>query len=92
MATSPLPRITARVDSEIQDLLSHATALAGMSSINSFVLSAAVEKAKQIIAQDQVLKLSQHDAMLLIEALDQPPRVHDKLQTAASRYDTQTQQ
>ncbi len=47
MATT-LPRITARVDADTQSLLNKAAALAGMPSINSFVLSAAVEKAKQI--------------------------------------------
>ena len=44
-----LPRITARVDIDTQYLLSKATALAGLSRIPSFVLSAAVEKAKQVI-------------------------------------------
>jgi len=48
MATT-LPRITARVDVETQELLTKAAAIAGMSSINSFVLSAAIEKAKQVI-------------------------------------------
>ncbi|WP_298607430.1 DUF1778 domain-containing protein [uncultured Thiothrix sp.] len=85
------PRITARVDLETQDLLSRAAALAGMSSINSFVLSAAVEKANQIIEREQILKLSKHDAMLLVDALDQPAKVHSKLQIAAKRYRTKKQ-
>ncbi len=71
MATT-LPRITARVDVDTQDLLTKAAAIAGMSSINSFVLSAAIEKAKQVIEREQALKLSQADAMLLMEALDRP--------------------
>ena len=91
MATS-LPRITARVDIDTQQLLSKATALAGMSSINSFVLSAAVEKAKQVIEREQVLKLSQHDAIMLMEALDKPPTTNAKLKKAASRYQSKTQQ
>lgn len=89
--TSLSPRITARVDLETQNLLSRATALAGMSSINSFVLSAAIEKAKQIIEREQLLRLSKHDAMLLVDALDQPAKVHSKLQTAAKRYYTKNQ-
>ena len=63
-----LPRITARVDVDTQELLTQATAIAGMTSINSFVLSAAIEKAKQIIEREQTLKLSQDDASLLMEA------------------------
>src|SRR5690606_41438012 len=46
-----------RVDAETQDLLTKAAALAGMSSLNSFVLNAAIEKAKQVIEREQVLKL-----------------------------------
>lgn len=90
MATT-LPRITARVDVDTQDLLTKAAAIAGMSSINSFVLSAAIEKAKQIIEREQALKLSQADAMLLMDALDRPATLNSKLKTAADRYASKTQ-
>jgi len=90
MATT-LPRITARVDADTQELLTKAAAIAGMSSINSFVLSAAIEKAQQVIEREQALKLSQADAMLLMAALDQPASVHSKLKAAAERYDSKTQ-
>ncbi len=90
MATT-LPRITARVDVDTQELLTKAAAIAGMSSINSFVLSAAIEKAKQVIEREQALKLSQTDAMLLMEALDRPATQNSKLKVAASRYESKTQ-
>ena len=90
MATT-LPRITARVDVDTQDLLTKAAALTGMSSINSFVLSAAIEKAKQIIEKEQALKLSQADAMMLMDALDAPPTINQKLKAAADRYEDKTQ-
>ncbi|BBL88994.1 hypothetical protein VroAM7_16470 [Vibrio rotiferianus] len=90
MATT-LPRITARVDVDTQDLLTKAAAIAGMSSINSFVLSAAVEKAKQVIEREQALRLSQADAMLLMDALDKPASVNTKLKAAASRYESKAQ-
>lgn len=90
MATT-LPRITARVDVDTQDLLTKAAAIAGMTSINSFVLSAAIEKAKQVIEREQTLKLSQDDAMLLVEALDHPATVNSKLKAASDRYDSKTQ-
>ena len=79
-------RITARVDTDIQKLLSQAAALAGMSSINSFVLSAAIEKAKKIIEQERSLKLSQRDALMLVEALDAPAKPNARLQQASRRY------
>lgn len=85
MATT-LPRITARVDIDTQELLSQAAAIAGMSSINSFVLSAAVEKAKKIMERERSLQLSQQDVMTLMNALDQPEKSNNKLQQAASRY------
>ena len=88
---STSPRITARVDIETQSLLSQAAAIAGLSSINSFVLTAAVEKAKQIMEREQVLKLNQADALLLAEALDAPAKVNLRLQQAANRYETKTQ-
>ena len=52
MATTTLPRITARVDVDTQYLLTKAAAIAGMPSINAFVLSAAIEKAKQVIERE----------------------------------------
>jgi uncharacterized protein (DUF1778 family) len=88
---STLPRITARVDVDTQDLLTKAAAIAGMSSINAFVLSAAIEKAKHVIEREEVLKLRRVDAMLLIDALDQPAKPHAKLQTAARRYEDKSQ-
>ncbi|RVU84779.1 DUF1778 domain-containing protein [Leucothrix sargassi] len=90
MATT-LPRITARVDSDTQHLLTKAAAIAGMPSINSFVLNAAVEKARKIIEREQVLKLSEADAMMFVEALDKPATVNLNLQAAAAKYETQTQ-
>ena len=89
--TTTLPRITARVDGDTQDLLTKAAAIAGMSSINSFVLSAAIEKAKQVIEREQALKLSQADAMLLMEALDRPATLNAKLKTASERYENKAQ-
>lgn len=87
--TTTLPRITARVDNETQELLAKAAALAGMSSINSFVLSAAIEKARLVIDRDLTLKLSERDALKLAEALDRPAQVHPKLKAAAQRYEQQ---
>lgn len=86
-----LPRITARVDEETQELLAQAAAIAGMTSINSFVLNAAIDRAKQIMERERALKLSQRDAMLLAEALDAPVKPNARLQQAAQRYKDKTQ-
>jgi len=86
MSSSSLQRITARVDSDTQELLSQASAIAGISSINSFVLSAAVEKARKILQSEQTLKLNQQDAIQMVNALDEPAKINRRLQLAASRY------
>jgi len=89
--STTLPRITARVDVDTQELLSQAAAIAGMSSISSFVLSASIEKAKDILEREHSLKLSQRDAMTLVNALDTPAKTHSRLQQAARSYESKTQ-
>ena len=91
MATT-LPRITTRVDLDTQELLSQAAAVSGISSINSFVLNAAIEKAKRILEHEQTLKLSKRDALALVNALDSEPKLNQRLQQAAQRYDRKIQQ
>jgi len=85
MATT-LPRITARVDEETQSLLTRASALVGITNINSFVLNAAVEKAKDIMLREQHLNLSRQDAIKLVNALEEPAKQHPRLQQAVERY------
>ena len=85
MATA-LPRITARIDEEIQELLNRAATLSGVKSINAFVVGAAVEKARAIIAQEEHLLLSEEEASQLIEALDAESQAHDKLSKAFKKH------
>ena len=62
-----------------------------MSSINAFVVSTAVEKAKAIMEPEHSLKLSERDAVALVEALHAPGRSHSCLEQAARRYRSKTQ-
>jgi uncharacterized protein (DUF1778 family) len=84
------PRITARVNLDTQELLSKAAALVGISSINSFVLNAAIEKANNIIKNENVLSLSQEDGLLFMNALDKAEEANDKLSEAFKSYDAKT--
>jgi uncharacterized protein (DUF1778 family) len=86
MAITSAPRITARVDNDTQALLTQATAISGMSSINSFVLSAAVEKAKQLIEQEQRIELTARDTKKLIMALDKPASANECLSRAFNKH------
>jgi uncharacterized protein (DUF1778 family) len=85
MATTA-PRITTRVDTETQALLAEAASLAGLPSINAFVLSAAIERAKEIMERERVLRLSNEGTATLLEALDQPATAPIKLASATRRY------
>ena len=89
--SATLPRITARVDLDTQDLLLQAAAASGISSINSFVLSAAIEKAKKILSHENTLKLSKNDALALVDALDSEPSIKPRLQQAAKNYKAKEQ-
>lgn len=80
-------RITARVSEETQTLLKRAAALSGISSINSFVLSSAIEKATQIIRHEEALNLSKHDTSLFLDALEKPTVVNNRLSKAHASYE-----
>ena len=81
------PRITARVSVDTQELLSKAAALMGVSSINSFVLSAAIEKATKIMEREETLRLSKQDAQLFVDALDKPAEANANLAEAFKTYE-----
>ncbi len=86
MAITSAPRITARLDNDTQALLTQAAAISGMSSINSFVLSAAVEKAKHLIEQEQRIELTARDTKKLITVLDKPASANERLARAFNKY------
>ena len=86
MAITSAPRITARVDNDTQALLTQAAAISGMSSINSFVLSAAVEKAKHLIEQEQRIELTARDTKKLLTVLDMPASANERLARAFNKH------
>ena len=84
--TTTSPRITARVSPDIQELLSKAAALTGISSINSFVLNAAIEKAHSIMRVENSLNLSKEDSLLFIDAIEKPAKANAKLSEAFTTH------
>ena len=72
-------RITARIDVETQSLLSRAAASSGMPTLNAFILGAAVEKARRILREDELIRLDGQMTQQLLQALDNPPEPHDNL-------------
>lgn len=88
--TATSPRITARVSIDTKELLTKAAALVGISSINSFVLNAAIEKANKIMENENSLKLSKSDTLLFLDALDEPAKSNEKLANAFKNYNSKT--
>lgn len=86
MAQAHLPRITARIDLPTQDLLLRAASLIGISSINSFVLNAAIEKANAILKEEEMTRFNQEDTKLLLHYLDNPPQPNEKLVKLFKEY------
>ncbi|WP_429946246.1 DUF1778 domain-containing protein [Bibersteinia trehalosi] len=86
MAQAHLPRITARIDLPTQDLLLRAASLIGISSINSFVLNAAIEKANAILKEEEMTRFNQEDTKLLLHYLDNPPPPNEKLVKLFKEY------
>lgn len=80
------PRITARVDEATQELLGYATALAGISSINAFVLNAAIEKANALIEREQIMKLNAKATKSVLASLDNPPEPNVALKALFKQF------
>jgi len=75
MATAlvePKARITARVTHSVQSMLEEAAAFMGV-PLNIFLVSAAVEKAGDVLAKERVIKLGQQDTERFVQMMENPP-------------------
>lgn len=79
MTQASLPRITARIDLNTQELLLQAASLIGISSLNAFVLNAAIEKANAILKAEENTRFNREDTERLLHYLDNPPIANEKL-------------
>lgn len=78
-------RITARVPENIFILLNQAAEILG-STINQFLIQAALEKAETIMKQELIINLSKEDTQLFFEILENPPELNKKMQAAINKY------
>ncbi len=78
-------RIYIRLDSESKKLVGRAAAYAD-EAISSFVRRAALETARGIVRDQEILTLSEQDSKGFLDALDNPPAPNKGLLKAASRY------
>lgn len=78
-------RLTTRITPHVLDTLQVAADLVG-STLNQFVLQAALERAKKVIESQSTITLTRRESLRLLELLDAPPLRNDKFTQAEARY------
>lgn len=78
-------RITARVSEQIKETLIAAADLTG-ATLNQFLVQSALEKAESIIEKDKMIHLSNKDAQIFFDMLENPPEPNKKLKNAIKNY------
>ncbi len=78
-------RFQTRMPHHVHDKLVHASELLG-ATLNQFIIQSALEKAQSIIEQERVLNLTQKDAEVFFEAIENPPHPNEELLNAAVAY------
>jgi len=84
-ATVERERITARVSGAVAETLNEAAELSG-TTLNSFVIQAALEKAQRIIDREKMIHLSRNDVAMLLDLLENPAPPNAALTKAFERF------
>ena len=77
-------RIDLRTSPEIKELIVRAASAAGM-SVSAFLLGTAQERAKQILAEQEMITLTSRDWNAFAKALDNADKPKPKLSAAMKR-------
>ena len=78
-------RIDLRTSPEIKELIVRAASTAGM-SVSAFLLATAQERAKQILAESEMVTLTSRDWTAFAKALDNADKPRPKLSAAMKRH------
>ena len=78
-------RLDVRLRKDAKQLIADAAALTHQ-SVSEFVVSAALERSREVIERSNAFLLSQQEAFRFLDALANPPSPNDKLRNAAERY------
>lgn len=70
---------------EIYETLCRAAELTG-STVNQFLVRAALKEAQEVIEREEVIRLSPRNLNWLLDLLDNPPEPNAKLKAALIRY------
>lgn len=86
MATSEAKaRVSARVPETVHETLAEAAALVG-ATLNQFVVQSALERAKEVIESERLIRLTEKDAEAFFSALENPPEPSASMKAAAQRH------
>ncbi len=78
-------RIVSRIPRSNRIIIEKAAAVYG-ASVNQFIVQTALDRATEILQREEVLKLSEKDARIFLDALDNPPPPNQKLVEAMRRH------
>jgi uncharacterized protein (DUF1778 family) len=85
-ATRKGERLEARVSPEAKAICQEAARLQGQ-SLTDFVVGSAVESAKRILREKELMELTQRDRIAFVNSLLNPPLPNRRLRQAARRYE-----
>ena len=78
-------RVSARISPSVYGTLSEASAIMG-STLNQFLVQAALEKAHAVIEHENKIKLSRKSAKHLLELIENPPKINHRLLKVMRKY------
>lgn len=85
-----MKRIDLRVTSQIKTTLANAAELTGL-SLSAFLIETAYERARNLIKEEEILKLSDAERDKLLLLLERKPKPAAKLKAAMLKYLTLNQ-
>jgi uncharacterized protein (DUF1778 family) len=84
-ATQKVDRLEARLSPDTKALFQEAATIQGR-SLTDFVVNSALDAARRIVRQNELVELSRRDRIAFVEALLNPPSPNDRLQKAMQRH------
>jgi uncharacterized protein (DUF1778 family) len=85
MSEAKSARINLRLSPEARETV-RAAASVQQQDLTSFVLGAAMERARAVLAEDRILRLTPHEVNQLERALDSDPEVVPQLRALIRRF------
>ena len=79
-------RISARVSEKVYETLTRAADVVG-STVSQFLVQSALERARTVIEEQSIIRLSEESARRFFDAIDNPPAPNEKLKAAFSAHE-----